>query len=341
MKANTRAALNQYTAQVAKLNAIASAFEKFTVTPSVQQTLEKRIQESSDFLTRINVVPVDELEGEKVGLGVSGTIAGRTDTTSNDRVPRDVHDLTKNRYKCNKTDFDTAIRYNTLDTWAKFPEFQEKLRDSILQQQALDRIMIGFYGTSVAVSTDRVANPQLQDVNIGWIKKVRDDAPARLMSEVVPASGEVRVGKLGDYENLDALVMDAINLMDPAFRRRGDLVVMMGRELLHDKYFPLVNREQGAQDTLATDVILSQRRVGGLPAVEVPFIPEGTIVITSFANLSIYWQEGGRRRHILDNPKRDRIENYESSNDAYVVEEYGFIAIVENIEVGDFTPVGP
>ena len=55
--------------------------------------------------------------------------------------------------------------------------------------------------------------------------------------------------------------------------------------------------------------------------------------ITRLDNLSIYWQEGTRRRTIVDNAKRDRIENYESSNEAYVVEDHGAMAVVENIEI--------
>nr|WP_243864498.1 P2 family phage major capsid protein [Burkholderia pseudomallei] len=35
----------------------------------------------------------------------------------------------------------------------------------------------------------------------------------------------------------------------------------------------------------------------------------------------------------MDNPKRDRIENYESSNDAYVVEDFGCGCVAENIEL--------
>ena len=38
-------------------------------------------------------------------------------------------------------------------------------------------------------------------------------------------------------------------------------------------------------------------------------------------------------RTILDNARRDRIENYESSNDAYVVEDLGCAALVENITI--------
>ena len=38
------------------------------------------MQESSDFLTRINIVPVSEMKGEKIGIGVTGSIASTTDT---------------------------------------------------------------------------------------------------------------------------------------------------------------------------------------------------------------------------------------------------------------------
>ncbi|MBJ3182194.1 P2 family phage major capsid protein, partial [Salmonella enterica subsp. enterica serovar Stanley] len=59
-------------------------------------------------------------------------------------------------------------------------------------------------------------------------------------------------------------------------------------------------------------------------------------------NLSIYWQEDTRRRSVIDNPKRDRIENFESVNEAYVVEDYRCAALVENIEIGDFSaPAAP
>lgn len=54
-------------------------------------------------------------------------------------------------------------------------------------------------------------------------------------------------------------------------------------------------------------------------------------------NLSIYWQEDTRRRSVIDNPKRDRIENFESVNEAYVVEDYRCAALVENIQIGDFS----
>jgi P2 family phage major capsid protein len=332
MRTETRKKIEAYYHTIAELNDVSTVTQKFAAAPSVQQTLETKMQESSAFLSRINMIGVPELQGEKVGLGIGSTIASNTDTDSQDRQTQDPTSLNADGYWCRQNNFDTHIGYSKLDTWAKFPDFQRRIAEAIMKRQALDRIMIGFNGTSYAATSDRNANPLLQDVNIGWLQKYRDNAAARVLSEVVAASGAVNVYAGGDYENLDALVFDAVNnMIDPWFQEDTGLVAIMGRDLLADKYFPLINQSQPATEQMATDVVISQKRVGGLPAVRVPFFPAGAILITSFENLSLYWQEGGRRRHIQENPKRDRIENYESSNDAYVVEDYGFGCLVENI----------
>jgi len=332
MRLATRNAYNAYLAQIAQLNGVPSANEKFAVTPTIQQKLEERIQLSSAFLQAINVIGVVDQQGAKIGMDAGGTIAGRTNTANADRMPQDITALDEFLYNCVKTDFDSFIEYTKLDAWAKFPTFQNMLRDVILKRQALDRIMIGFNGTSAAATTDRVANPLLQDVNKGWIQHFREQAAARVMHEVVAASGVVNIGATGDYKNLDALVFDAKNnLIDPTFRQRPDLVVICGTALMADKYFPLINQNQRPEDMLVMDMLVSQQRIGGLPGVQVPFLPDNTLMITPLKNLSIYWQEGSRRRTVLDNAKRDRIENYESSNEAYVVEEFRAGCVVENI----------
>lgn len=332
MRNESRIQFNKLRRRIAELNGVESTAEAFAVEPSVQQTLEKRMQESSSFLSRINVIGVDEIKGEKIGLGVGTTIAGRTNTSTNDRTPSDVSDLDNNTYECKFTEFDTAIPYAKIDAWAKFPNFQALVRDAILRQQALDRIMIGFNGTSAAAATDRASNPLLQDVNIGWLQHYRNSAPERVMSEVVASSGQVTVGASGDYKNLDALVFDVVNeLIDPWFRENPELVVLVGRKLMSDKYFPLINSDNAPTEQQALDMLVSQKRIGGIQGAQVPFMPDGTLMITTLDNLSIYYQNGRRRRHIMDNPKRNRIENYESSNEAYVVEDFGAGCVVENI----------
>lgn len=333
----TRVAFAAYTAHIAQLNGVASASATFAAAPSVQQTLEDRIQESSDFLQRVNMFGVTEQEGEKIGLSMSGPIASRTNTNAADRAPKDPVSLDDRKYRCEKTNSDTFIKYALLDAWAKFPDFQTRIRNHIVMQQGRDRMMIGFNGTSVAATTDLVANPLLQDVNIGWLQKLRTERPAGVMSDG-PSTGAnmVKVGTAvgNDYRNLDALVYDVVNeLIDPWFRGDTNLVAIVGRSLLHDKYFPIVNgaASDAPTEQIARDVILSTKRLGGLMAMQVPFFPANAIMVTSLDNLSIYYQTGARRRMIDDNPKRDRIDNFESSNDAFVIEELGKAALVQNI----------
>ena len=338
MRNPTRLAFNAYLGQQAKLNGVPSATEKFAAAPSVQQKLETRIQESSEFLKRINIMGVTEQTGEKLGLGVSGTIASRTDTSgAGTRSTQDATSMADDGYACKQTNYDTHLRYATLDAWAKFPDFQNRVRDSVLQRCALDRIMIGFNGTSAAATTNRAANPLLQDVNIGWLQKLRANAAARVMVQGAVAN-KVSYGTHADadYKNLDALVYDAYkSLLDPWFAEDPLLVAIVGRDLMHDKLFPLVADNDAPTERLAADIVISQRRLGGLTAMVAPHFPAGKVLVTRLDNLSIYYQDGARRRAVVDKPEKDRVEFFESSNDAYVVEDYGMCALVENIEVKD------
>ena len=60
----------------------------------MQQKLENAVLESSDFLKRINVVPVTEMKGSALRLGVLSPVASRTDTT-----PKHVKPRTSTTYK--------------------------------------------------------------------------------------------------------------------------------------------------------------------------------------------------------------------------------------------------
>lgn len=332
MRNNSRHIFESYINQVASLNGVNDATKKFAVTDPVAQTLESKIQDTSEFLKRVNIVPVTEKVGEKLGLGVGPSIAGTTDTSVQDRVTQDPTTLEGNGYDCTQTNFDTHIPYPLIDMWAKFPDFQERMRDAVLKRAALDRQMIGWNGTSRAATSDRVTNPLLQDVNIGWLEKVRLADPAKIMSEVVALSNAINVGATGDYKNLDSMVFDIVtNLLDPWYQDDTELVVVMGRQILADKYFPLLETYSQPTESNAMDMIISGKRVGGLQAVRVPNFPASALAVTRLDNLSIYYQEGSRRRQIMENPKRDRVEDYNSVNEAYVVEDIGGFCAAENI----------
>lgn len=346
MRKDTRFKFNAFLRRVAELNGVdtGDVAKKFSVEPSVTQTLMNTLQVSSEFLTRINIVPVDELKGEKVGVGVNGTIASTADTAGDDeRTTADFTALESNKYECAQINFDFHIRYKQLDLWARFQDFQTRIRDAIIKRQSLDFIMAGFNGVARAETSNRKQNPMLQDVAVGWLQKYRNDAPKRVMSKVTDDDGNVvstviRVGVNGDYENLDALVMDATtNLIDEIYQDDPELVVITGRKLLADKYFPIVNKSQDNSESLAADIIISQKRIGNLPAVRVPYFPANALMVTRLDNLSIYFMDDAHRRAIIEEPKKDRIENYESMNIDYVVEAYAAGCLIENITLGKFT----
>jgi P2 family phage major capsid protein len=333
MRNATRIVFNAYLARIAALNGVEDATKQFNADPSVQQTLEDRIQESSKFLSQINVIGVQDQQGQKLGLGVTGPASARTNTDNGPRLTRDLTSIDPNGYNCVQTNFDTHIKFAQLDAWAKFDDFQQSISNARVIRQQLDRIMIGFNGTSIAADTNITNNPLLQDVNKGWLQQYREHAPDRVMHEGVQGSGKITVGAGGDYGNLDALVYDLCELLDPWYRDDTRLVALVSRDLLHDKYFPLVNTSDKATEKVAADTILSTKRLGGLPAVRVPYFVPGGVMVTAYENLSLYWQEGARRSHAVEKPERSRIEFYESSNDAYVVEDYGFGAMAENIQM--------
>lgn len=341
MKTKTRLQYSSYLSQIASLNGVepetVSSGGKFNVAPSVQQTVVGKLGESSAFLSQINMVVVEEQSGEVLGLGVSGTIAGRTNTETTDRDTRDPTSLDKNEYACKQTNFDTHIRYQKLDMWAKLANFQALMRDQILKQQARDVIMVGWNGTSAAATTNRNTNPLLQDVNIGWLQKIRANKPTHVFKTGTVEANHIHVRATNsDYKNLDALVYDALqNFMPEWARDDTELVAIVGGGLLHDKYFPMVDGENKPTEKVATDILMSKKTLGGLQVAKVPFFPAGTILITRLDNLSLYEQENTRRRTIIDNPKRDRIETFESANHAYVVEDYDYAVLIENIVVDE------
>jgi hypothetical protein len=81
--------------------------------------------------------------------------------------------------------------------------------------------------------------------------------------------------------------------------------------------------------------LLLNRVIAGRSAMTVPFFPGRSILVTMPKNLSIYWQSGSHRRRVIDNPKRDRIEDYLQVREDYVVEDMGAACLIENVLVPD------
>ncbi|TCT42635.1 P2 family phage major capsid protein [Vibrio crassostreae] len=332
MQKQTKTKLSAYVKAVAAQNDVDDATEKFNVSPNGTQRIIAAIRESSWFLSKINIISVKNQKGESIGLGVTGMIASRTDTSgSGKRTPKDHSSMGAMPYMCEQTNFDTALRYAKLDAWAHHKNFNALISKATREQIDANKITIGWYGVSVAKNTDASANPNGEDVNKGWFQAMRDHNAERLITTGQKADGEIRIGEGGDFINLDLAVLETKNLLHDACENDSNLVAIIGSDLLaYDKakFYEAHGNTPSEKGKIQELQVIGT--YGGLPAVKVPGFPSTGIMVTSYDNLSIYIQEGSVRRSAgKKNDEKDQIENFESMNMAYVLEEVGKAAAIE------------
>ena len=310
---------------------VASMTEQFSVEPSVEQKLFDQVYESAEFLQRIDTQLVDDLIGQGITAGINGGITGRAGVETDESKERSTKDplgLTAREYRCYAVECDTHILWKTMDTWAKFPDFANRFRAHVRQAIALDIIKIGWNGTSAAGATDIAANPMLEDVNIGWLQLVRRDNGANVIVDGDQKEGEIRLGEGGDYENLDQAVHDLLQAI-PLHKRIG-LVTIIGDDILakeKNKLYAKQAHTPSEKEKIELEQVIET--FGGLKAYKVPFFPSRGIMITSFENLCHYVQAGSTRTHIENNHKKKRVEDYQSRNDCYYINDLEKIAFFE------------
>ena len=306
--------------------------EQFALSPSVLQTLHDKIVEDGNwFLGRINVMPVAEIAGQKIYMSIDGLTSTRTNTKdpNRERQPRDMMGMDDDKYMLYKTNADIGIDYSLIDMWANFPDFAQRYQRLFRQAIGNDRVRVGWHGTSVADNTDPVANPNGQDVNVGWIEKARladNGAGNNVLSGFTMGAG-------GDYANLDALVSDVKHkLVDDEFKKAPGRVALISEDLIgmaEGKYY------EAAGDKASEKVHMDGGRIlqtyGGLPALVPPFFPDGTVIVTPLSNLSIYFQRSSWRRKLQDKPEKDQYQDFNSRNEGYIVQHMGAMGVMENI----------
>ena len=274
---------------------------------------------------------VADLVGQKIFMSIDRLTSSRTntDTPGQERTPRAMHGLDDSEYRLHQTNSDIAIKYAILDAWKFFPDFFQRYQRLFRAAIANDRLRVGWNGISVAQNTDPVANPNGEDVNIGWLELVRlhDNGTGNNYQ-----SG-VTIGEGGDVANLDSLASLAKNeLVDEEFRDHPDLRVLVSRDLLgmsEGKYYESSGGKPSEKVHMDNGRIL--QTYGGMQALSPPFFPDGTLSVTWPKNLSIYHQEGSWRRTVKEKPEKNQVEDFNSRNEGYVIENIGGMALVENI----------
>lgn len=340
---------------------------QFSLEPASEQRLEDLQRENVGFLQRINVPAVRDLKGQVIGLGAANMVASRRSRDNLPRQPKYVGQLQDRKFELETTLFDTWLPWELIDNWSRFPDFATRYSRQVAISVALSRITVGWHGDHAAADTDADAHPMGEDVNVGWLQKLRLERPDHVMGRNTVTAGGVTTATgtakpiyigadtstaEGDYKNIDALAYDLIAGMPSWARTSTDHVVIVSQDLVDEKYFPMVNRPlsdtidggKSTSDQLITDVVMSAKQIGGRPAVIVPFFPEGTMLITPLgqpnapdtSNLSLYYQEGSRRRYIKDEPENmAALVDYNSVNEGYVIESTDHAVMAENITFGD------
>lgn len=313
---------------IAKTYGIQSAEKMYSVQPTHEQELLDKIVESDAFLGQINMIYVDQMKGEKV-FGSANVVKGkRTDTDTTDRMPSNIVQLANKAYELFPTEFDFALKYSMIDAWAKFPDFQSRYSEWIRKAVALSRIRTGWYGTEAAATTDSGSRDMGEDTNKGWFQLLRDyNSGSQYLTDTA-----IKIGAETDntYPNIDSAVHDLYQLIAPEHRTPG-MRVYVGNDLVADEKARLYAAHGGTPTEKEREKIeASITTFAGLPRDVTPsYFPTRGLLITDPMNLSIYIQSGSVRRQQVDNPKRSQVEDYNSANEGYIVENEEAAAAID------------
>ncbi|MBI9109899.1 phage major capsid protein, P2 family [Maridesulfovibrio ferrireducens] len=335
MNSHSRKQYSALQANLAKGYGVQNVTEQFTVEPSVEQRLQDKIVEQSTFLQKINVITVDEMTGQNILGYANGPASGRTDTSGDkERVPVNLLGMDSNIFTLHQTDSDVYMLYSHLDAWAKFHDFQERYARYVQARIANDREVIGWNGVSAAADTNITTYPLMQDVNKGWLQYMREKRAANILAEGGSVAGAIKVGTDGDFKSIDHIVAD-LKQGIPKWLRK-DLVALVGDELVGTESTGLYKAivDDPVKKLAAT---ASLEKFGGLPWETPSNFPGRGLVITSYSNLSIYTQSGSWRRNLKDKPEKNRVEDFNSRNEGYTVENTeAFVALeFDNVLISD------
>lgn len=242
-----------------------------------------------------------------------------------------------NDYSLVETDSCAALRWDLLSVWANAGkeenEFFNLVQAFTTQAFALDMLRIGFNGQSRAKTTDPEANPNGEDVNIGWHERMKT-----LLGGNQIMTDKVVLDEAGDYKSLDAMASDLINAKIPAqFRNDPRLVVLVGADLVAAEQYRLYQAADRPTEKIAAQMLGST--IAGRKAIIPPFMPGKRMVVTPLSNLHIYTQRNTRQRKARFEDDRKQFENSYLRNEGYAIEVPELYAAIDEsaVTIGEVT----
>lgn len=302
-------------------------------TPAIEQKLVEKITESSELLSAINTPVVSVENQEKVIVNPVSSVSSRVDTNTEDRVPLLLTNPDGSKFTMTSVNNDYAVKYSTLNNWSKFPDFEQRVLGTMRSAIAISKVKCAWNGTSVAVKSDRIANPLGEDVSIGFLQRLREYRNGSMVVVDGATSGQIKIGgPEADFPSVDAMCFALLNLI-PEHLRIG-LTVYLGSELrFYNGAEILSETSLKATERAALNDQLTNRTYGTLslpPTSFLSFFPVRGVFIGSARNLSLYTQDGSTRQRMIDNPKRDQYEYYNTVNEAFVIEDEDQTAMAEH-----------
>lgn len=327
-------AFSLFKEQQSKLHGVSVDFitegKMFSVSPKVERTWFKNLYANDDLLSKIHTGTCKEKICEDIGLVTpTGIISGRVNNADrkNPRQPRKIGSTDGIQYQTATTHFDTYIPYSTLNDWATEPEFQKLVNAFYFEQKNVEIRMIGWNGTHKADVTDPEKFELGQDVNIGWLQRVREHKPSHVFKDKL-LDDALTVGKTGTFKNLDDLVAKAKAVIPAA--KRKDLVVFASDNMLLDRESSLYSVADN-KDLANKAVVIARKEVGGLPTYAADFFPENTIFITPLKNLAHIVQTGSVRQRIKDNDEYSCVDRFSETEEFYALGDYEKAVLIEGI----------
>ena len=319
--------LDKYSAGMAEQLGTRDPSRFFSLNDPQENALRLAMLESVEFLDMITCLDVDQLSGQVISVGASALHTRRSETG---RFVRQVG-VDGNTYDLVETDSCAALRWDLLSVWANAGkeenEFFNLVQTFSTQAFALAMLRIGFNGKTRAKTTDAIANPNGEDVNIGWHERMKT-----LLEGNQIMTDEVVLDQAGDYKSLDAMAQDLINAKIPAqYRNDPRLVVLVGADLVAAEQYRLYQAADRPTEKIAAQMLGST--IAGRKAIIPPFMPGKRMVVTPLSNLHIYTQRNTRQRKSRFEDDRKQFENSYLRNEGYAIEVPELYAAIDESAV--------
>ncbi|GAA5097452.1 P2 family phage major capsid protein [Wohlfahrtiimonas larvae] len=326
--------LEGYTERQAALNGVDKSTiesgQKFTINPQTEYVWVNKVA-SEGILSEVDIDVCTDMVVNDLGFGPSQLVSGRTNTETKERETSGLGKPNGIVYTAVTTNHDTHFTFGELNSFARSKEqFQKRLQDRRLESKREDVERIAWNGVKVAENTDKKTYPLGEDVNIGWLQRMRDHAPEHVITELEGAA--IKVGKGQLMENLDQVVVQALSLIPKQYQK--GLKVYISSDLLVGRQMKLLEKTTNTETAqkITQDAYYI---INGLIAQAPDFFPDGTIFVTRPKNLAIRVQKGSVRSSYEMNSKRDRYENYNQQNEFYALHNYEQAVLIENITLED------